>query len=169
MNYLKIIIFILCISLCSTITNANNIDILKDDKGTININQKDKHFKQEVENEIKHEEDYNEINELMPSLETTQNKAKKQGLSQLSNIFPSKEKMNSYVSNLSFNKIIIIAIFNIIGLYYIRYSLKNANIIMAVAGVGLFIYPYFISSILLVILVGIGIALLPWGYSLIRN
>ena len=53
-------------------------------------------------------------------------------------------------------------IFGSIGMGYILYGRKQANMIALLAGVGLCIFPYFISSIWISIVLGAGLVLLPF-------
>ena len=53
-------------------------------------------------------------------------------------------------------------IFGSIGMGYILYGRKQANMIALLAGVGLCIFPYFISSIWISIALGAGLVLLPF-------
>ena len=57
-------------------------------------------------------------------------------------------------------------LFGSIGLGYIVYGRKQANMITLLAGVGLCLFPYFISSIWISIALGVGLVLLP---LMIRN
>jgi hypothetical protein len=45
---------------------------------------------------------------------------------------------------------------------YIIYGRKQANMIAFVAGVGLCVFPYFISSVWILIALGVGLMLLPF-------
>lgn len=53
-------------------------------------------------------------------------------------------------------------IFGSIGMGYIIYGRKQANMIALLAGVGLCIFPYFISGIWMLIALGAGLVLLPF-------
>lgn len=53
-------------------------------------------------------------------------------------------------------------IFGSIGMGYIVYGRKQANMIGLLAGVGLCIFPYFISSVWISITLGAGLVLLPF-------
>ena len=53
-------------------------------------------------------------------------------------------------------------IFGSIGMGYILYGRKQANMIALLAGVGLCIFPYFISSVWISIALGAGLVLLPF-------
>lgn len=53
-------------------------------------------------------------------------------------------------------------IFGSIGMGYIVYGRKQANMIALLAGVGLCIFPYFISSVWMLITFGTGLVLLPF-------
>jgi len=53
-------------------------------------------------------------------------------------------------------------IFGSIGMGYILYGRKQANMIALLAGVGLCIFPYFISSVWMLIALGAGLVLLPF-------
>lgn len=53
-------------------------------------------------------------------------------------------------------------IFGSIGMGYIIYGRKQANMIAFLAGVGLCVFPYFISSVWMSIALGVGLVLLPF-------
>ena len=53
-------------------------------------------------------------------------------------------------------------IFSSIGMGYIIYGRKQANMIAFLAGVGLCVFPYFISSVWMSIALGVGLMLLPF-------
>jgi len=53
-------------------------------------------------------------------------------------------------------------IFGSIGLGYLVYGRKQANMMALLAGVGLCAFPYFVSSILMSIAIGVGLVLLPF-------
>ena len=53
-------------------------------------------------------------------------------------------------------------IFGSIGMGYILYGRKQANMIALLAGVGLCLFPYFTSSVWLSIVIGVGLVLLPF-------
>ena len=57
-------------------------------------------------------------------------------------------------------------IFGSIGMGYIVYGRKQSNLMAFFAGVGLCVFPYFISSIWISIALGVGLVLLPF---MIRN
>lgn len=58
--------------------------------------------------------------------------------------------------------IIFSTFFGAIGLGYIVYGRKEQKGLPLLAGVGLSVFPFFISNLLLVILIGAGLILLPW-------
>jgi hypothetical protein len=53
-------------------------------------------------------------------------------------------------------------IFGSIGMGYIVYGRKQANIMALLAGVGLCVFPYFINSVWISIAIGVGFVLLPF-------
>lgn len=53
-------------------------------------------------------------------------------------------------------------LFGSIGMGYIVYGRKQSNLIAFLAGVGLCVFPYFISSIWTSIALGVGLVLLPF-------
>ncbi len=57
-------------------------------------------------------------------------------------------------------------LFGSIGMGYIIYGRKQSNLIAFLAGVGLCVFPYFISSVWMSIALGAGLVLLPF---MIRN
>ena len=52
-------------------------------------------------------------------------------------------------------------VFGSIGLGYFIYGRKQANKIASYAGIALMVYPYFVSSLAVLILIGAGLMLLP--------
>lgn len=52
-------------------------------------------------------------------------------------------------------------LFSSIGIGYFIYGRKQANKIALYSGLGLMIYPYFVSSVTTMILMGVGLILLP--------
>lgn len=57
--------------------------------------------------------------------------------------------------------IVVIIFFSIIGLGYFLYGKKSANYVFLICGIILMIFPYFISNITYLIIVGIVISLIP--------
>ncbi len=53
-------------------------------------------------------------------------------------------------------------IFGSIGMGYIIYGRKQANMIAFLAGICLCVFPYFISSVWMSIVLGVGLVLLPF-------
>ena len=53
-------------------------------------------------------------------------------------------------------------IFGSIGMGYIVYGRKQANIMALLAGVGLCVFPYFTNSVWMSIAIGVGLVLLPF-------
>jgi hypothetical protein len=53
-------------------------------------------------------------------------------------------------------------IFGSIGMGYILYGRKQANMIAFLAGIGLCVFPYFISSVWMSIALGAGLVILPF-------
>jgi len=53
-------------------------------------------------------------------------------------------------------------LFGSIGMGYIVYGRKQANLMALLAGLGLCIFPYFINSVWLSLAVGVGLVLLPF-------
>lgn len=53
-------------------------------------------------------------------------------------------------------------IFGSIGVAYLMYGKKQQELIPAVAGIGLCAFPYFISNIWAMVLVGAALAAAPW-------
>ena len=49
-----------------------------------------------------------------------------------------------------------------IGLGYVLYGKKIYNIIMIVSGIGMMVYPYFVSNIWISIIVGVLFVILPF-------
>ena len=54
-------------------------------------------------------------------------------------------------------------VFGAIGTGYFIYGKKQQNVPFLVAGVGLMVYPYFFSSILAMVLIGLVIAAIPFA------
>jgi hypothetical protein len=52
-------------------------------------------------------------------------------------------------------------LFSSIGIGYFVYGRKQNNKIVLYSGLGLMIYPYFVNTVLGIILIGIGLILLP--------
>ena len=52
--------------------------------------------------------------------------------------------------------------FGLVGFFYIRYGKKMGEYPMIFCGLALWIYPYFFSSALYIILIGSGISILPF-------
>ncbi len=57
-------------------------------------------------------------------------------------------------------------IFGSIGMGYFLYGRKQANMMALLSGVALCVFPYFISSVWISIVVGIGLVLLPFMIKL---
>ena len=53
-------------------------------------------------------------------------------------------------------------LFGSIGMGYIVYGRKQANLMALLAGLGLCVFPYFINSVWLSLAVGVGLVLLPF-------
>ncbi|MBU4263945.1 MAG: hypothetical protein KKC76_18980 [Proteobacteria bacterium] len=53
-------------------------------------------------------------------------------------------------------------IFGSIGMGYVVYGRKQANMMALLAGVGLCVFPYFINSVWMSITIGVGLVLLPF-------
>ena len=53
-------------------------------------------------------------------------------------------------------------VFGSIGLGYMVYGRKQANLMALLAGLGLCVFPYFINSVWLSLAVGVGLVLLPF-------
>jgi len=53
-------------------------------------------------------------------------------------------------------------LFGAIGLGFFSYGKKQKAIVPLVSGVGLFIFPYFVSSLYLVLLLGFALIILPY-------
>lgn len=53
-------------------------------------------------------------------------------------------------------------IFGSIGMGYIVYGRKQANMMALLAGVGLCVFPYFTNSVWMSIAIGVGLVLLPF-------
>lgn len=53
-------------------------------------------------------------------------------------------------------------IFGSIGMGYIVYGRKQANVMALLAGVGLCVFPYFTNSVWMSIAIGVGLVLLPF-------
>lgn len=58
--------------------------------------------------------------------------------------------------------VFVAVLFGMIGLVYLRYGKKTAELWMIVCGLALMIFPYFISKTLPMVLVGVVIAVLPF-------
>jgi hypothetical protein len=52
-------------------------------------------------------------------------------------------------------------LFSSIGIGYFIYGRKQNNKIVLYCGLGLMVYPYFVGSVLWIILIGVGLILLP--------
>lgn len=77
---------------------------------------------------------------------------------------PSEQELNSVLSsygvsasgmNFSFANIMAWVIFGIIGWYAASYGWKNKSYKPLIIGVGLMIYPYFISNTILLYVIGV--------------
>jgi len=53
-------------------------------------------------------------------------------------------------------------VFGVIGFAYYRYGKKQGAAVPLIAGIALFIFPYFFSNVYLLVAVGAGIALTPF-------
>lgn len=53
-------------------------------------------------------------------------------------------------------------VFGSIGLGYFAYGKKQRALVPFLVGIGLFIFPYFISNIYILLITGTGLALLPY-------
>ena len=62
---------------------------------------------------------------------------------------------------LTFWGIMASLLFGGIGFVYLKYGKTTGNVPMMVCGVGMMVYPYFFSSTLFIVLIGIGLAALP--------
>jgi hypothetical protein len=52
-------------------------------------------------------------------------------------------------------------LFSSVGIGYFIYGRKQGNKIVLYSGLGLMVYPYFVDTLLAMILIGIGLILLP--------
>lgn len=57
---------------------------------------------------------------------------------------------------------LVISLFSLVGLAYVSYGKATSRFAMIVCGVLLMVYPYFISSLLAIILVGAALTALPF-------
>jgi len=53
-------------------------------------------------------------------------------------------------------------LFGAIGLGFFSYGKKQRAIVPLVTGVGLFIFPYFVSNLYLLVILGVALILLPY-------
>ena len=53
-------------------------------------------------------------------------------------------------------------LFAAIGLGYVTYSRRQRAVMPLLCGIGLFIFPYFMPNVYLLVLTGLVIAALPW-------
>jgi len=53
-------------------------------------------------------------------------------------------------------------VFGVIGFGFYRYGKKQGAVVPLVAGIALFIFPYFVSNLYLLVGIGVGIALTPF-------
>lgn len=53
-------------------------------------------------------------------------------------------------------------VFGVIGFAYYRYGKKQGEATPLIAGIALFIFPYFISNVYVLVAIGAGIALTPF-------
>ena len=61
--------------------------------------------------------------------------------------------------------VIAMVVFSIIGLGYLSYGKKSQQLLMAICGIGLMGYSYFIDGTLYIILVGLALSALPFVLS----
>lgn len=62
-------------------------------------------------------------------------------------------------------QIVLGLLFGAIGFAYFRYGKKRSNMVIRYSGVGMMVYPYFISNTFLAIAVGLLLMALPKLYS----
>ena len=55
-------------------------------------------------------------------------------------------------------------LFGSIGFGYFLYGKKQAAVVPMVCGIALMIFPYFVSNVLILVVVGIALAALPYFY-----
>ncbi len=60
------------------------------------------------------------------------------------------------------NILIFSVIFGSIGLGYFIYGKKQGKLIPLVAGIGLCVFPYFISNVYAMVVIGIILVIVPW-------
>jgi hypothetical protein len=58
---------------------------------------------------------------------------------------------------------IIFGIFwGIVGIAYFRYGKKQQNIVALISGIGLMVFPYFISSLFPIVFIGFALVVIPF-------
>lgn len=64
--------------------------------------------------------------------------------------------------NFTVSAIIWGSIFGLIGMAYFIYGKKQAAIMPLACGIGLMVYPFFVSNLYLLIAIGVGLTALPY-------
>ena len=62
--------------------------------------------------------------------------------------------------------LLLTVLFSSIGLGFFVYGKKQSAIVPLICGVSLMIYPYFVSDVWLLVLIGIGLTALPYFWRL---
>lgn len=57
-------------------------------------------------------------------------------------------------------------VFGSIGLGYFIYGKKQASIVPLISGIGLMLFPYFVSNTIVLVLIGVGLMVLPYFLEL---
>lgn len=60
----------------------------------------------------------------------------------------------------------LILVFSAVGMGYFSYGKKQRHNVALVAGIGLFIYPYFVNGVLPIVLIGLALMALPFVIKL---
>jgi hypothetical protein len=73
--------------------------------------------------------------------------------------------LNKLVGGYTKGSIIAIGIFSIIGLGYLTYGKKSQQLLMLICGLALMGYPYLVSGIIYIILIGVALSALPFIFG----
>jgi hypothetical protein len=70
--------------------------------------------------------------------------------------------VNDLAGSSTKGSVIAMVVFSIIGLGYLSYGKKSQQLLMAICGVGLMGYSYFVDGTLVIILIGLALCALPF-------
>ena len=96
------------------------------------------------------------------SVETTNNKDLRTTAKELSGDVGVVEELTGSSTK---GSVIAMVVFSIIGLGYLSYGKKSQRLLMAICGVGLMGFSYFVDGTLAIILIGLALCALPFVFA----